>query len=63
MEEVSFRSTRIRTFAQAVVTVPNQILANEAITNWARMGKRRVTFMLKIAYTTPKDKLKKCVAR
>ncbi len=62
VEEVSFRSTRIRTFAQAVVTVPNQILANEAITNWARMGKRRVTFMLKIAYTTPKDKLKKCVA-
>lgn len=61
VEEVSFRSTRIRTFDQALVTVPNQVLANKAIINWSRMGKRRVSFTLRVAHSTPGDKLKKCV--
>src|SRR5690606_15315239 len=34
VEGISFRSTKIRTFAQAIVTVPNNTLANEPITNW-----------------------------
>ena len=33
VEDINFRSTRIRTFADALVTVPNSTLANEAITN------------------------------
>ncbi len=63
VEQVSFRSTRIRTFAQAMVTVPNAVLANAAITNWSRMGKRRITFNLKVNIGTPREKLKKCVER
>ncbi|NLC10729.1 MAG: mechanosensitive ion channel, partial [Firmicutes bacterium] len=51
VEDISFRSTRIRTFAQSLVTVPNSKLANEAITNWSRMGKRRVTFNLGVTYS------------
>lgn len=61
VEDINFRSTRIRTFAQAVVTVPNKTLANEAITNWSRMGKRRITFNLKIPYKTPKEELANCL--
>ncbi|MGI6097247.1 MAG: mechanosensitive ion channel family protein [Dethiobacteria bacterium] len=61
VEDISFRSTKIRTFAQAVVTVPNSKLANQPITNWTRMGKRRISFSLKISYKTPLEKLKKCV--
>ncbi|MGI6551937.1 MAG: hypothetical protein ACOX37_02210 [Bacillota bacterium] len=26
------------------MTVPNATLANEPVTNWTRMGKRRVTY-------------------
>ncbi len=63
VEEISFRSTRVRTFAHALVTVPNSTLANEPITNWTRMGKRRVTFNLGVSRTTPKEKLKRCVQR
>lgn len=63
VEQVSFRSTRIRTFAQALVTVPNTALANEAVTNWTRMGKRRVSFHLKVALSTPCEKLERCVSR
>ncbi|MFP3359363.1 mechanosensitive ion channel family protein, partial [Planococcus sp. SIMBA_143] len=38
IEDISFRSTKVRTFAQALVTVPNATLSNEAITNWSKMG-------------------------
>lgn len=61
VEDITFRSTKIRTFAQALVTVPNSTLANEAITNWTRMGKRRITFYLKVHQNTPPDKLENCV--
>lgn len=63
VEDISFRSTQVRTFAHSLVTVPNSTLANEAITNWSRMGRRRITFHLKVAYTTPRDRLKSCVDR
>lgn len=61
VEDITFRSTRVRTFAQAVVTLPNSTLANEPITNWSRMGKRRITFHLGVEYGTPREKLEKCV--
>ncbi|MFJ5622991.1 mechanosensitive ion channel family protein [Peribacillus loiseleuriae] len=57
VETITFRSTRIRTFAQALVTVPNAKLANETITNWSEMGKRRIVFNLSVTYETSKDKL------
>lgn len=46
VEDISFRSTRFRNTAQALVTVPNSTLANEAISNLSRMEKRRVSFYL-----------------
>ncbi|WP_070120078.1 mechanosensitive ion channel family protein [Bacillus marinisedimentorum] len=57
VEDINFRSTLVRTFAQALVTVPNATLANEAITNWSKMGKRQITFKLGVTYDTPKSKL------
>ncbi|MCQ6276812.1 mechanosensitive ion channel family protein [Bacillus sp. V3B] len=61
VEEITFRSTRIRTFADAIVTVPNATLANDSITNWSKMGKRQITFNLKVTYDTPRDKLENVV--
>lgn len=63
VEDISFRSTRVRTFAQAVVTVPNAILANESITNWSKMGKRQITFKLGVTYDTPRMKLQRTILR
>ena len=57
VETITFRSTKIRTFAQALVTVPNAKLANESITNWSEMRKRRIVFNLSVTYETPKEKL------
>jgi MscS family membrane protein len=63
VEEITFRSTRVRTFADAIVTVPNATLANDSITNWSKMGKRQITFNLKVTYDTPRDKLENVVSR
>ncbi len=63
VEEISFRSTRIRAFRQALVTVPNSTLANTAILNWTKMGKRQITFHLGVTKTTPKAKLQAVIQK
>jgi MscS family membrane protein len=63
VEDINFRSTKIRTFSQALVTVPNSTLANEPITNWSRMGKRRITFHLGLNYNSTKDQIQRVVQR
>lgn len=63
VEDISFRSTQVRTFAQAVVTVPNATLSNEPITNWSKMGKRQITFNLGVQYDTTRTSLERVVRR
>jgi MscS family membrane protein len=63
VEDINFRSTKIRTFSQALVTVPNSTLANEPITNWSRMGKRRINFHLGLNYQTSKEQIERVVKR
>lgn len=63
VEEISFRSTRVRTFAQALVTVPNAVLANDTVVNWSRMGKRRITYQLGVTYASTRTQMADCVKR
>ena len=58
IESVGIRSTRVRTFSQAQVTVPNAELANAAIINWSRMEKRRIKTTLGLTYNTSPDQIK-----
>jgi len=57
IEEIGIRSTKVRTFAQALVSVPNATLANTPITNWSRMGKRRVKTRLGLTYNTSVEQM------
>ncbi|NLW92186.1 MAG: mechanosensitive ion channel family protein [Syntrophomonadaceae bacterium] len=52
VEDISFRSTRIRAGDQSLVTVPNSLLGNEAITNLSRMDRRKVSFYIGLASDT-----------
>ncbi len=52
IEEIGMRSTKVRTFAQALVAVPNGNLADSAILNWSKIGKRRVKMTLGLTYST-----------
>ncbi len=58
VEEIGIRSTRIRTFSQALVSVPNAVIANSAITNWSKMQKRRIKMRLGLTYDTTKEQMK-----
>lgn len=63
VEDITFRSTRVRTFDNSQVVVPNSLLAQKPITNWSRMEKRKISFDLSLAYSSPPEKMKECVAQ
>ena len=63
IEEVGFRSTRIRTPHQSLVTLPNNVLANMAIDNYGMRGSRRYKTFLQMDYTNPIDKLEQYCER
>ncbi len=63
VEEVGFRSTRIRTPHQSVASLPNNVLANSAIDNFGMRGSRRFRTMLQMDYNTPIEKLEEFCER
>jgi MscS family membrane protein len=57
VEEVGFRSTRIRTFYGSVISVPNAKVANETIDNMGQRANRRVKATIGVTYDTPPETL------
>ncbi len=57
VEDLSLRSTRIRTFKDALITIPNSTISNESIINWSKMSIRKITFDVVIELSTPLVKL------
>jgi len=55
VEEVGFRSTRIRTFRNSLTYVPNGKLADATIDNHGLRQYRRFFFNISITYDTPPD--------
>ena len=63
VEEITFRSTKIRTFSMAIATIPNSKLANDSIINWTQRDLRRVHFKFTIKHETPIEKIEKVLVR
>ena len=61
VEEVGFRSTRVRTFANSLVYVPNGKLADMVIDNYGLRKYRRFNPTIGITYDTPPALIKKFV--
>lgn len=59
VEDITFRSTRVRTFENSVVNIPNSVISNSSIINWSKMEKRRYKTNLCVELNTPLDKLEK----
>ncbi len=57
VEEVGFRSTRVRTFYNSEITVPNATLVRATVDNYGRRRYRRVKTHIGIQYDTPPDKI------
>lgn len=63
VEEIGLRSTRIRTFAKTVVSIPNQALANATVENHSLMPKRRIKFTLGVTYGSTVDQVRELVQK
>ncbi len=57
VEEVGFRSTRIRTFYNSLVTVPNARLVDSMVDNLGARRYRRYKTTLSLTYDTPPEKV------
>ena len=57
VEDITFRSTRVRTFENSVVNIPNSVISNSSIINWSKMEKRRYKTNLCLELNTPLEKL------
>ena len=57
IEDIGFRSTRIRTFYDSVVSIPNGGLSNMNIDNMGRRKYRRMKAFYALTYNTPPHKI------
>ena len=57
VEELGFRSTRIRTFYNSVITLPNATLIDAAVDNYGSRTYRRWKTVLSLTWDTPPDKI------
>lgn len=60
--EIGLRRTIIRTFENALISMPNITLSDKPITNWTRrkMG-RRIKFSIGLTYDSPREEIKKVI--
>ncbi len=58
VEEIGLRSTKIRTFYNSLVTVPNSLLADQTIDNMGKRYYRRYKTSMVLKYDTPIEKVK-----
>jgi MscS family membrane protein len=61
VEDIGIRSTRIRTFKDTVVTIPNANVANSPAENVHSFRKRRLYFTLELRFDTDVDTIEKTV--
>ena len=62
VEEIGFRSTRVRTLTGHQVTIPNEKVASESVENIGRRPSIRRLANITITYDTPPDKIEKALA-
>ncbi len=58
VEDIGFRSTKVRRFDKAPVHVPNSNLSDAVVTNFSRMTHRRIKWKVGVTYDTSIDQLK-----
>ena len=61
VEAIGFRTTKVRRFDKALVTLPNSKLADGAVINFSKMTNRRVYWMIGLEYRTTQEQLEQVV--
>ena len=57
VEHIGFRSTRLRRFDKAPVTVPNNVFSDHAVTNFSAMSHRRIYWRIGLEYRSSSELL------
>jgi len=63
VEQISFRSTSIRTIEQALVYIPNSLLTTTPIINYTKRNKRRIDITVGVVYKTTRKQLQEIVQK
>ena len=58
IEQIGFRSTRVRRFDQVPVVVPNNTFSDHALVNYSNMTRRRIKWIIGLEYRTTSAQLK-----
>ncbi len=57
VEQIGLRSTRLRTFYNSLVTIPNSNLIKAKVDNYGQRRYRRIKTMITVTYNTPPEKI------
>ncbi|BAF70476.1 mechanosensitive ion channel family protein [Nitratiruptor sp. SB155-2] len=57
VEDIGLRTTKVRTFEKSLVTVPNQMIANNPIENFSRRNIRRIKMRIGLVYSTTHEQM------
>ncbi len=57
VEDIGLRTTKVRTFEKSLITVPNQIIANNPIENFSRRNIRRIKMRIGLVYSTTHEQM------
>jgi MscS family membrane protein len=62
VEDVGFRSTRIRTADNSLISIPNNSVVNATVENLSLRRMRRQRFLIQVTYDTSREKLEELMA-
>jgi MscS family membrane protein len=62
VEDVGFRSTRIRTPDNSRISIPNNAVVNATVENLSLRTMRRQRFLIQVTYDTPREKIEELIA-
>lgn len=62
VEDITFRSTRIRQLNDTVLVIPNSILVGGALTNYSQINQRLAKYTIGVTYNTTRSQLESLLA-
>lgn len=57
VEDIGIRSTRVKTFYDSLITIPNSVIANQIVDNVGKRKARRTRFTLDLTYDTSPEEM------
>lgn len=63
VQDITFRSTRIKALDHSIITIPNSTITTEYVVNWNKLKTRRLEFVLNLSMETTSEKIKNVIEK